>query len=67
VVYGRRLSSDLARESSVATRSEMPLPVTVLTDGGLQIDGARVIRADIIATNGVLHVIECMMIPPGVQ
>lgn len=43
----------------------MPLPVTVLTGGGLQIDGARVIRADIIATNGVLHVIERVMIPPG--
>ncbi|MEN6518962.1 MAG: fasciclin domain-containing protein [Methanospirillum sp.] len=56
---------DLARESSVATRSGMPLPVTVLADGGLLVDGARVIRADIIATNGVLHVVDRVMIPPG--
>lgn len=43
----------------------MPLPVTVLADGGLLVDGARVIRADIIATNGVLHVVDRVMIPPG--
>ncbi len=66
MVYGRWLSSDLARESSVATRSGVPLAVTVLPDGRLQVDdGARVIRADIVATNGVLHVVDRVMIPPG--
>ncbi len=65
VIYGRWLSVDLARESSIATRSGVPLSVTVLPDGGLQVDGARVIRADIVATNGVLHVIDRVMIPPG--
>ena len=65
VAYGRWLSSDLARESSIATRSGAPLPVTVLPDGGLQVDGAPVTRADIVATNGVLHVVDRVMIPPG--
>jgi uncharacterized surface protein with fasciclin (FAS1) repeats len=65
VAYGRWLSSDLALESSVATRAGTPLPVTVLPDGSLQVDGARVTRPDIVATNGVLHVIDRVMIPPG--
>jgi uncharacterized surface protein with fasciclin (FAS1) repeats len=66
VVYGRWLSADLARESSVATRSGVSLPVTRLPDGTLEVDdGARVTRADIVATNGVLHVVDHVMIPPG--
>ncbi len=65
VIYGRWLSTDLAHESSVATRSGAPLPVTVLPDGTLQVDDARVVRADIVATNGVLHVVDRVMIPPG--
>jgi uncharacterized surface protein with fasciclin (FAS1) repeats len=43
----------------------VPLAVTALPDGGLQVDGARVTRADIVATNGVLHVVDHVMIPPG--
>ncbi len=65
VVYGRWLSSDIARESSVTTRAGMPLPVTALPDGGLRVDDARVTRPDIVATNGVIHVIDRVMIPPG--
>ncbi len=66
VIYGRWLSADLARESSVATRSGVPLTVTRLPDGRLQVDdGAHVTRADIVATNGVLHVVDRVMIPPG--
>lgn len=33
MIYGRWPSSDLARESSVTTRSGVPLAVTVLPDG----------------------------------
>ena len=65
VVHGRWLSSDLARESFIATRAGTSLPVTVLSDGSLQFDGACVTRADIVAINGVLHVIDRVMIPPG--
>ena len=65
VVHGRRLTSDLARQSSVATRSGVPLAVTVLPGSILQVDGARVSLPDIVAINGVLHVIDAVMIPPG--
>ena len=30
------------------------------------VDGARVIRADILAANGVIHAIDAVMIPPDV-
>jgi uncharacterized surface protein with fasciclin (FAS1) repeats len=66
VIYGRWLSADLARESSVATRSGVPLTVTRLPDGTLEVDdGAHVVRSDIVATNGVLHVVDAVMLPPG--
>lgn len=64
VIHGRWLLADLAREHSVPTRSGRPLPIAPLPDGGLQVDDARVVRADIAATNGVLHVVDRVMIPP---
>ncbi len=66
VVEGPFFRADLAGLSMVTTRSGLGLPVSELGDGTLQVDGARVIRADIVATNGVLHVIDDVMIPPGV-
>lgn len=65
MAHGRRLTSDPAREPFIATRAGTPLPVTALSDGSLQVDGACVTRADIVAINGVLHVIDRVTIPPG--
>lgn len=36
-----------------------------LKDGALYIDGAKVIATDIIAKNGVIHVIDTVMMPSG--
>ncbi len=38
--------------------------MTVQAQGGLRVDGANVIQADIPASNGVIHVIDTVMIPP---
>jgi uncharacterized surface protein with fasciclin (FAS1) repeats len=40
---------------------------TLTTDnGGVQIEGANVIEADFAATNGVIHVIDTVILPPEV-
>ncbi len=64
VVPGSYLSTRIASMSSLPTVQGMPLPVTIQPQGGIRVDGANVIQADIPASNGVIHVIDTVMIPP---
>ncbi len=36
----------------------------VVSDMGITVDGAQVVAADIVASNGVIHVIEHVLVPP---
>ena len=38
--------------------------VDIATQGGVQVDGANVVKADIACTNGVIHVIDTVILPP---
>jgi uncharacterized surface protein with fasciclin (FAS1) repeats len=37
--------------------------LTVSTSGGVKVDGANVAKADIVADNGVIHVIDSVVLP----
>jgi uncharacterized surface protein with fasciclin (FAS1) repeats len=37
--------------------------VQVGTEGGVTIDGANVVAADVVATNGVIHVVDAVLLP----
>lgn len=71
VVPGRLSASDLANVQTLTTVSGKSLPVRVEISGlagsefrgMLQVNGARVARADIACTNGVIHVIDRVLIP----
>jgi transforming growth factor-beta-induced protein len=56
VVAGRVLSTQLTNGQRVATLQGDTL--TVSTTGGVRINNARVVTADIITSNGVVHVID---------
>jgi uncharacterized surface protein with fasciclin (FAS1) repeats len=64
VVPGSYVSTRIASMSSLPTVQGAALPVTVQAQGGIRVDGANVISADIPASNGVIHVIDAVMIPP---
>jgi uncharacterized surface protein with fasciclin (FAS1) repeats len=42
------------------------LDIQVNDDGSVTVNGANVIIADIIASNGVIHVIDAVLLPPDV-
>jgi transforming growth factor-beta-induced protein len=64
VVPGRILSTDLAVGSAdVATVQGSSAKVVRSKDGTVTIDGARVVKADIIVGNGVIHVIDRVILP----
>ena len=37
--------------------------LTVRTDSGVMVDGAKVTATDIVADNGVIHVIDSVVLP----
>jgi len=38
-------------------------PLTVATQGGVSVDQAKVVKTDIVASNGVIHVIDRVLMP----
>ena len=59
---GNVLSTDLTDGMMVPTVAGTDLTVSI-TDQGVFIDGAAVSQADIVADNGVIHVIDAVMVP----
>jgi len=64
VVSGRVLSTDLpVGTHQVATVEGRKLTIVKAADGGVTVNGARVVSADVIAGNGVIHVIDGVALP----
>lgn len=62
VVPGKVMASDVVSLSSAATAQGQSVDIAV-ADGTVSIDGAKVVTADIEATNGVIHVIDTVILP----
>jgi uncharacterized surface protein with fasciclin (FAS1) repeats len=60
VVSGRVMAADV-RAGKV--RSVQGSELTIATQGGVTVDGARVIATDIRASNGVVHLIDTVVMP----
>ena len=63
VVPGKVMSTDLVDDMMAATVQGSS--VTIDLDNGVMVDGANVVAADIAATNGVIHVIDAVILPQG--
>jgi uncharacterized surface protein with fasciclin (FAS1) repeats len=62
VVPGAVMSTDLTEGMKAATVNGAE--VTITLDGGAKVNGANITTADIAATNGVIHVIDAVILPP---
>jgi len=62
VVPSKILSSDLKASQSVPTLQGAVLVVNS-TNGTVTVNGAKVIKADVTASNGVIHIIDAVLIP----
>ena len=63
VVPGKVMSSDLTEGMTAKTVQGGELTFTL--DGGAKINGASVVTPDIEASNGVIHVIDQVIMPPA--
>lgn len=63
VVPGAVMSSDLAEGMTAATVQGGT--VTFTLEGGARVNDANITTADIAASNGVIHVIDTVIMPPA--
>ena len=61
VVPGKVMSTDLSNEMMATTVEGSD--VTIMTEGGVTVNGANVVTADIEASNGIIHVIDQVILP----
>jgi uncharacterized surface protein with fasciclin (FAS1) repeats len=63
VLPGKVMASDIAGKSlKVATVQGSKVSVDAMM--GVKIDNATVVKADVVASNGVIHVIDTVIMPP---
>ena len=61
VVSGKALAADVVGLSEVTTVAGKVLPIS--TVDGVTVDGVSVIQTDVMASNGVIHVIDAVILP----
>ena len=64
VVPGAVMAADVT-DGDVATVEGQP--VALSTADGVTVNGAKVVQAEIVASNGVIHVIDAVILPPDVD
>jgi uncharacterized surface protein with fasciclin (FAS1) repeats len=64
VVAGKVMAADVTKLSTAKTASGDALTIAV-HDGMVMLDSSRVVKTDIAASNGVIHVIDTVMMPKG--
>lgn len=64
VVAGKIMSGDIGSGAQPATLQGSTIDV-VASDSGVTVNGANVVSADVGASNGVIHVIDAVILPPA--
>ncbi len=62
VVAGRVLAEDVVKLHSAQTVEGQSVTIKTV-NGGVMVDGAHVTKTDIVTSNGVIHVIDSVLLP----
>ncbi|MEY3805593.1 MAG: hypothetical protein RIR69_405 [Actinomycetota bacterium] len=64
VVAGEVMAADVTAGDVASVQGEN---ITVTTDGGVKVNDANVVTTDVEASNGVIHVIDAVIVPPSID
>ena len=62
VVPGKVMAADVIKLTSAKTVNGQSVSIRA-ADGAVRVDNARVLKADIVTSNGVIHVIDSVILP----
>jgi uncharacterized surface protein with fasciclin (FAS1) repeats len=65
VVAGKVMSGDLSDGMTAETVNGAEITITIEEDGTVMVNDAKVVTADIECSNGVIHVIDTVLLPPS--
>jgi len=66
VVAGKVMAADVVTMDGKSAKTVNGAEVKISTAGGVKLNGsANVVKTDIECTNGVIHVIDSVILPPG--
>lgn len=65
VVPGAVMAADVTDGLEATTAQGSTVTLTVGDDGSVKINDANVVATDIVASNGVIHVIDAVILPPS--
>lgn len=63
LVADTALAADLVRLGTALSTSSQPLTITTAADGAILVNNAQIIQTDIVAINGVIHLIDAVLLP----
>ncbi len=63
VVPGKLLAAEVVKQSSLKTVQGGSLRVSIKAGSNVLVDNARVVKTDILCSNGVIHVIDSVVLP----
>jgi transforming growth factor-beta-induced protein len=66
VVSGKLTAQDVTHQTAVTTLQGSSLPITTV-EGSTKIGTAKITQTDIACSNGVIHVIDTVLIPNGIM
>jgi len=67
VVSGEALSTDLSNNQQLSTLLDGVKVTVDLSRNGVMINDSNVITADVLSSNGVIHIIDQVLVPPGLN
>jgi uncharacterized surface protein with fasciclin (FAS1) repeats len=67
VIHGAKVASELLEENMVKTVQGLSVNVTQADDSSLMVDDATVTEGNHFATNGVIHVVDTVLVPADLQ
>ena len=62
VVPGRVLAAQVTKMNSAKTVNGQSLAISI-NDGAVMVDNAKIVKTDILCSNGVIHVIDSVVLP----
>ncbi|WP_309721768.1 fasciclin domain-containing protein [Armatimonas sp.] len=68
VVAGKVMAADVVKlKDGTKVKTVNGASITVGTKGGVKVDKAKVVKTDIVGSNGVIHVIDSVILPKGLK